>query len=214
MNSACCHSQSAGKFFSLLARLSRRRFEKRGFERSQQQLLEGLAEVGYEGATLLEIGCGVGHLHQSLLEQGAATAAGVDLAAGMLTEARHGADARGLSGRVDYFEGDFIELDDEIPGADVCLLDKVVCCYPDAAGLVGKSLAKAGSAYALTIPRDRWMVRAANRMWNALLWLVRSDFRTYVHDPDTIDQWIVAAGFNRRFEGRTVAWLTRVYARG
>ncbi len=213
MKSACCHSQSAGKFFSFLARRSRRRFEKKGFERSQRQLLDGLVEVGYRGATLLEIGCGVGHLHQSLLEQGAATATGVDLAAGMLSEARHSAQARGLADRVDYFEGDFMELDARIPGADVCLLDKVVCCYPDAAGLVQKSLAKTGSAYALTIPRDRWFVRAANRVWNALLWLLRSDFRTYVHDPDMIERWIAASGFTKRFEGRTVAWLTRVYAR-
>ncbi len=213
MSSACCHSQSAGKFFSFFARRSRRRFEKKGFEPSQRQLLDGLLEVGYEGASLLEIGCGAGHLHQSLLEQGAGTATGVDLAAGMVAEARQCAQVKGLADRVDYFEGDFIDLDDGIPSADVCLLDKVVCCYPDAAGLVQKSLAKTGSTYALTIPRDRWFVRAGNRVWNTVLWLVRSNFRTFVHDPEKIENWIISTGLKKRFEGRTAVWLTRVYAR-
>jgi hypothetical protein len=44
--------------------------------------------------------------------------------------------------------------------------------------------------------------------------LLRSDFRPYVHDPERIDAWLSAAGFARRYEHRTVAWLTRAYVRG
>ncbi len=58
------------------------------------------------------------------------------------------------------FEGDFMTLDERIDNADICLLDKVVCCYPDAQGLVQKSLAKTKQVYGLTYPRDRSAFRS------------------------------------------------------
>lgn len=213
MTGSCCHSESAGKFFSFFAHRSRKRFEKKGFEASQEQLLAGLEQVGYQGATLLEIGCGVGHLHQSLLEKGADTAAGIDLAPKMLSEASAWARERSLDDRVSYIEGDFMELDEDVEAADVCVLDKVVCCYPDARGLVQKSLAKTRRAYALTYPRDRWFVRIGTKVWNSMLWLIRSDFRSFVHDPIQIENWIVSAGLEKRVEDQTAAWQTQVYVR-
>lgn len=213
MSASCCHSKSASRLFSLFARSSRRRAEKKGLESTQEQLLEGLAGIGYEDASLLEIGCGVGHLHQTLLERGARQAVGVDLAPKMLAEARSLAEDRGLTERTEYLEGDFIELGDAVEAADIALLDKVVCCYPDAEGLLDLTLEKTRRGCALTYPRDRWFVRLWMKAWNGTLWLLRSDFRTYVHEPATIERRITAAGFAKRYEDTTAAWLTQVYAR-
>lgn len=213
MSASCCHSKSASRLFSLFARSSRRRAEKKGLESTQEQLLEGLAGIGYQDASLLEIGCGVGHLHQTLLEQGARHAVGVDLAPKMLAEARSLAEDRGLTERTEYLEGDFIELGDAVEAADIALLDKVVCCYPDADGLLDLALGKTRRGCALTYPRDRWFVRLWMGAWNAVMWLVRSDFRTFVHAPAAIERRIIDAGFVKRFEDTTAAWLTQVYAR-
>jgi len=213
MSPTCCHSESAGKVFSFFAHSSRKRFEKKGLEPSQRQLLAGLEEAGYQNATVLDIGCGVGHVHQTLLEKGAQRAVGIDLAPKMLSEAKDWADKRDLGDRVSYIEGDFIELDEAVDSADVCLLDKVVCCYPDADGLLEKSLAKTRRAYALTYPRDRWFVRLGVRMWNIALWLLRSDFRTFVHDPERIERLIISEGLEKRFADQTAGWLTQVYVR-
>ena len=46
--------------------------------------MAGLEQVGYREATVLDIGCGVGPIHQSMLEQGASEAVGVDLAPGRI----------------------------------------------------------------------------------------------------------------------------------
>ncbi len=212
---ACCcpHSQSAGRVFSLFARRYRRRFERRGFERSQQQLLEGLRRAGFAGASVLEIGSGVGHLHQSLLERGAASATGIDLAPQMIAEARRWAGERGLAGRTRYVEGDFMQLAGELDAAEVTVLDKVVCCYPDADGLVHASLAKTRRVYALSYPRDRWYVRLGVALGAWALRLLRSDFRPYVHNPAQVQAWIAAAGFDKCFEARTPIWLTQVFVR-
>lgn len=213
MSTCCAHGQSAGRFFSFFARRSRKRYKRKGFDASQKQLIAGLEQVGYRAATVLDIGCGVGHLHQTLLEQGARSAIGVDLAAKMVAEARNWAEQRGLSDRVSYIEGDFMTVGDGIDNADICLLDKVVCCYPDARGLIQKSLARTQHVYGLTYPRDRWFVRLAVGAIACLLWLIRSDFRSYVHDPAQLDRWITGAGLEKRFAGQTVWWLTQVYVK-
>ncbi len=213
MTACCCHAQSAGRFFSFFARRARQRFKRKGFEPSQKQLMAGLEQVGYREASVLDSGCGVGHLHQTLLEQGASATVGIDLAPKMLSEAKDWANERGLGDRVNYVEGDFMTLDERIDNADICLLDKVVCCYPDAQGLVRKSLAKTKRVYGLTYPRDRWFIRLGAEVIACLLWLIRSDFRSYVHDPVQIERWISGDGFEKRFEDQTAAWLTQVYVR-
>ncbi len=169
--------------------------------------------MGFRDATVLEIGCGVGHLHQTLLERGAGSAIGIDLAPRMLAEARAWAADRGLSARTRYIEGDFMDFADGVAPAEVTLLDKVVCCYPDADGLVHKSLARTERAYGLVYPQRRWFTRLGAAVAGFFLWLIRSDFRPYIHNPERIEAWITAEGFQKLFEDKTVIWLTQVYAR-
>lgn len=213
---ACCtpYARSTGRCFSRFARRYRRRFERRGLEASQRQLVAGLEAAGFAGASLLEIGSGVGYLHQLLLERGAATATGIDLAPAMVEQARDRARARGLEGRTRYLCGDYLALAQEAGAADVTLLDKVVCCYPDVEALVQASLARTRRVYALTYPRDRALVRLAVGAAALALRALGSDFRPYVHDPERIRGWITAAGFTQRWEARTPVWLTQVFARG
>jgi magnesium-protoporphyrin O-methyltransferase len=211
MNCCCSHSQSAGRFFSFFARRYRRRFEKKGFEPSQKQLLAGLEQAGYSGATVLEIGSGVGHLHQTLLEKGAASAVGIDLSPKMNEEARQWAEERGLGERTRYFDDDFMILADELEVADVTILDKVVCCYPDAEGLVKQSLKKTQRVYALTYPHNRWYIRFVMSVSALLMLLIGSDFRPYVHDPILIEQWIIDNGYTKNYEASSFIWLTQVY---
>ena len=213
MSCCCPHSNSANRFFSFFASRYRRRFEKKGFEPSQKQLLEGLQQAGYRDAKVLEIGSGVGHLHQTLLEQGAASAVGIDLASRMVDEAQHWAEERKLAGRTDYLEGDFMEIHESLSGADVTVLDKVVCCYPDADGLVHASLKKTNRVYALTYPRNRWYIRAMMGISAFMLKLVRSDFRPYVHDPEVIEKWITETGFSKAYQNNNMVWLTQVYVK-
>ena len=211
MSCCCPHAVSASRFFSFFARRYRKRFEKKGFEPSQHQLIAGLEQAVFDGMTVLEIGSGVGHLHQTLLEQGAAFAVGVDLAPNMLQEARQWAQQRNLSDRTRYIEGDFMTLDHDIEAADLTVLDKVVCCYPDADGLIHRSLAKTKRVYALTYPRDVWYVRFGMGVMAMMLKIVRSDFRPYVHDPNQIEQWITDSGFRKSYQQTTAMWLTQIY---
>ncbi|MDH5601655.1 MAG: methyltransferase domain-containing protein [Gammaproteobacteria bacterium] len=213
MSCCCPHSKSGGRIFSFFARSYRRRFSRHGFEPSQQQLVHGLEQAGYKDATLLEVGSGVGYLHQWLLEHGARSATGIDLAPDMLKEAKDWAREKNLSDRTEYIQGDFIELLDHVDPADVTILDKVVCCYPHAELLVNHSTAKTKRIYALTYPRKRWFIKVVIEIMAFFLKLSGSDFRAFVHDPEEIETWILDAGFKKVYQQQTFIWLTQIYTR-
>src|SRR3989344_1467408 len=125
MSCGCAPSSGIGKFFSHFARRYRRRYARRGFEPSQRHLIEGVMQAGIADARLLEIGCGVGYLHQQLLRDGALRALGVDISEAMLAQARELARATGLADRAEYRQGDFVELDGGIGPGGGTALDKV-----------------------------------------------------------------------------------------
>ena len=211
--SCCGHNRATGRFFSLFANSSRKRFEKKGFEESQQFLIEGLRQAGFIGASILEIGSGAGNLHQTLLLNGAASATGIDLAPKMIEQAKQWAHDRQLDSQVEYKQGDFVDLADTVAPATVTVLDKVVCCYPDADSLVHKSLDKTRRVYALTYPRYTRLNRSLSKIMAGIFWLIRFDFRNYVHPPEQVRGWIEAAGFRRTYQNQTRIWLTEVYVK-
>ena len=213
MSCCCPHSKSGGRLFSFFARSYRRRFTKKGFEPSQQQLIQGLEQAGFKNATLLEVGSGVGYMHQVLLEKGAKSAVGIDLAPDMLKEAQQWADEKGLTDRVQYIQGDFIELLDQVEAAEVTILDKVVCCYPHSELLVNSSTKRTNRVYALTYPRNRWFIKVAIEIMAFFLKLGGSDFRAFVHNPDDIERWILEAGFKKTYQAQTFIWLSQIYTK-
>lgn len=211
----CCGADSTatGRFFSYFAGFMRWRYERFGLEKTQRQLVAGIGHEGLTGTSILEIGCGVGFLHQSLLKHGAETAVGIDLSERMLYEAHRLAESQGLLEKTHYRLGDFVELSNRLEPADIIILDKVVCCYPDAELLVATSLDKTTAVIALTYPRKHLATRAYIGLYNGFFWLIRTTFRNYIHDPAQIEAWIEDRGFKKVFEDETLLWLTQVYAR-
>jgi magnesium-protoporphyrin O-methyltransferase len=212
----CCNpvNRSTGRIFSRASAWQRRWYRWRGLERTQRQLLEGIRSTGLREARMLEVGSGVGYLHQLLLRQGIAShVLGVDLSEGMVEQARRLAREQGLQDRTEYRLGDFVELAAQLPAVDLTVLDKAVCCYPDAEAMIKGALERTGSVFALTYPRAHRLNRLGVRLLDGLLGLLRVAYRTYVHDPEQIEAWITARGFRKHLETCTPIWLTQVYTR-
>jgi SAM-dependent methyltransferase len=211
----CCNpiQTDTGRLFSWFALPYSVRFRLFGFEKTQRHLLEGITEAGFDSATLLEIGCGPGYLHRALLRDGAAGAVGVDLSSGMLDEARKAAKAAGLEDRTDYRLGDFVDLAHDIPHADITILDKVICCYPDWQALLTQALAKTRRVIALTYPRDRLSTRTGERLLHWGMQLIHCCYQPYIHDPAAIQQHILEHGFRQSYQTLTSSWHTQVCVR-
>ena len=136
------------------------------------------------GATVLDVGGGIGGIELDLLARGAERATNVELSGGYEEAASALIAERGLEARVDRRVGDFVTA--EVEPHDVVVMHRVVCCYPDVDQLVGTAAAHARRLLLLTYPRDRLLVRAGLRSVNLWLRLSRCGFRTYVHPVERI----------------------------
>ena len=203
----------ANEFGEAAARRSLRSYRRSGAPRTTAWLIDGLREGGVEGLTVLDIGAGVGAVHLELLARGAATATDIDGSSAYVAAAREEATRRGVVDRVRYEVGDFVALAAETESADLVVLDRVVCCYPDMESLVRLSVAHARRRYGLVYPRDSWWIRAGTRVMNAFARLIRQKVRAHIHRTAAVDSLVRAAGFAPRFDRSNLFWQVVVYER-
>jgi magnesium-protoporphyrin O-methyltransferase len=165
--------------------------------------------------TLLEIGCGRGGLLLELLRSGAAGASGLDLSRASVDQARARFATVGLADRVTLQVGDGAKV--PLEPHDWVVLDRAICCYPDADGLVANSIPAARKLFAFSVPNSRgWRGLAArigrqlDNGWNGLC---GRSCKTFVHDLGRLDRTLTAAGFSLRGQGTRGLWYVAVYER-
>jgi len=144
---------------------------------------------------VLEIGGGVGEIELELLRAGAGRATNVELSGAYEVEGNALLEQAGLGGRIDWRYGDVATDRELAPAADVVVLNRVVCCYPDMPALVDAAAEKAKRALALSFPRDTLLIRLGFRVMNGWCRVRRSDFRSFVHSPQEIVATASARGF-------------------
>ena len=189
------------------------RYRTKGPRPTTRLLQEGIVRGSVLSGTLLDIGSGVGALTFGLLERGIAHAIAVDASSAYTSVARQEAERLGRAGAVQFIQGDFVTITSGLPVATLVTLDRVVCCYPSCAPLLGAAVRHADRCLALSYPRDVWYVRLGMRIENAQRWLTRNAFRTFVHSPTQIDRLIRAAGFALSSRRETWMWSVDVYVR-
>ncbi len=181
--------------------------------RTSRAIADALARPSVEGLTVLDIGAGVGAVHQLLLERGAASATDVDASGPYLAAAREEAGNRGLTDRVSFRHGDIVALAPEIAPADLVSLDRVVCCYPDVDALIGRAAERTRRRLAITLPPDLWIARAVIRVLNVWEWATRSEFRVFAHPHERVVAAARAAGLAPVGSSRVGFWRLLVFER-
>ncbi len=190
-----------------------RRYRSRGPEGTTRLLLRAVEDAGVAGATLLDVGGGIGVIQHELLRAGVEHATAVDASSAYLAVAQAEAARRGLADRMTYHHADFVQVADQIAPHDIVTLDRVICCYHDMAALVRLSAARSRRLYGLVYPRDTWWVRLRTVVINAYLRLSRHPFRAFVHSTAAVDEIIQRLGFRLRLRRQTLLWQVVVYTR-
>ena len=209
----CCPPSRYRRVFGKRqARRDARSYRRKGLDETAQQLLDSLAERGVEDATVLEVGGGVGAIEIELLKAGAREATVVELsdeydeeAEALLAESR-------LEGLVARRHGDFVELGASIESADVVVMHRVVCCYPDPDALVGAAGQHARRLLALSFPRETWWIRVG---WYVVdLWF-RAIYRftSYIHPHAAIRAAAERQGLAPVHEASGWLWHVAVFER-
>lgn len=209
----CCRVDYDAQFNDEEARRDLLQYRSQGPDQTTRRLVEALVAEGVAGATLLDIGGGVGAVQLELLEAGVSRAVDVDASAPYLAAAQAEAEARGFGGRTSFLHGDFTALAGEVEPADVVTLDRVICCYGDGRSLLALSAARARCLYGLVHPVDRWWTRMVARCTNLGCRIFRNPFRMYIHRQALIDELVAAEGLEAVSLHTTWFWRTAVYRR-
>jgi magnesium-protoporphyrin O-methyltransferase len=180
---SCCQCQGIETLFGeRLARSDLKRYRRKGLLKTARILLDALRAEGVEGATLLDIGGGVGAVSNGLLTAGVTHATAADASPAYLHAAKEEAKRQGHRERITYHLGDFVEVASRIDPADIVTLDRVICCYDDLEALVSASAERARRLYGVVYPRDTWWDRFGVAPVNLTCRVRRNPFRVYVHD--------------------------------
>jgi magnesium-protoporphyrin O-methyltransferase len=189
------------------------RYRKRGLDPTARQMVEFLEQQGIEGATVLEIGGGVGEIHLELLRRGAERAVNLELSPAYDAEAARLAAEAGVQGRVERRLHDIAVDPDAIEAADVVVLHRVVCCYPDYERLLGAAAAHARRLLVFSHPRRNFVLRLVVRAENLGFRLARREFRVFAHAPEAMLAVLREHGLEPSFAERGFAWEARGLSR-
>ena len=210
---ACGCDDFASIFDAKTAERDRDRYRRAGPDRTTRMLLDLIRPGGVRGATVLDIGGGIGVIDHELLRDGASHAVLVDASPAYLGVARGLARERNELDRLEIVEGEFTRTASAVDPAAIVTLDRVICCFADAERLVALSAARARRVYGLVLPRDRWVIRAGIRLLNVVSRIRRESYRAYAHPNHVIDALVADSGLRPCDERRTFFWRVVVYER-
>ena len=184
----CCDPQGYDEIFGpRFARRVARRYRKRGLGSTERDMVDFLARRGVTGASVLEIGGGVGEIQLELLQPWRGPDDQPRARRGLRRPAaragaRRPASATGSSARLH----DIVEAPDEVELADVVVLHRVVCCYPDYERLLGAAADHARHLLVFSHPPRNLASRAFISSQNAVLRLTGRRFQAFTHPPEAM----------------------------
>jgi magnesium-protoporphyrin O-methyltransferase len=206
---SCCAGESLDIFGEKAARRALRRFLRKGLGGSDAtQIAAWAIEGGLDGATVMEVGGGIGQIQAELLRRGAERGTVVEVVDGYEDAARELATAVGVGDRSSFVLADLVETPDAVEPADVVVLRRVVCCTPAGPSILGAAAGRARRTLLASYPRDRLAIRTVARVQNGALALMRKRFRLFVHPPDALEGAAAERGLVLARVSRGVVWET------
>ena len=174
-----------------------RKYRRKGPDPMARSLARRAAARGVDGASVLEIGGGVGQVALELLKAGAASAEVVELLPAYEPFVRDLAAEAGVAERMTFRTADLVSDPTSAAPVDLVVMNKVICCTPDGIELAGIAASLARRGLVLSYPRQVWWAKAGFATVNTYLRLRRRRFRVFVHPQAAIDVAVEARGLAR-----------------
>jgi magnesium-protoporphyrin O-methyltransferase len=203
----CCDPRGCDQFFD--ARFAAReaeRYRERGLDRNARRIVEFLERAGIDEATVLEVGGGIGGIQLELLERGASRCVNLELSPAYEQEARRLLDERALEARVERRLCDLAVTPGDVDPADVVVLHRVVCCYPDYERLLSAAAEHARRVLIFSYPPRNPVSRLVLGVVNLGLRARRRSFRTFAHPPSALLATVERHGLRPVFAHHGLAW--------
>jgi magnesium-protoporphyrin O-methyltransferase len=212
--SDCCTPKGYRQIFSEKnAAGEAKRYRRKGLDGTSKRIFDFIRERGVEGKTLLEVGGGIGAIEIELLKAGMARTINVELTPTYESAARELLVEAGLTDHVERRVMDFAKAGPEVEAADVVVMNRVICCYPDMSKLAGAAADRTGGLLVMSFPNRQWWTRLGLTVANLGFRVVRMQFRVFLHPPELIQAAVQQQGFRIRFNERGLLWQVNAFER-
>ena len=212
--SDCCSPKGYRWVFSERSAVREaRRYRRKGLDATSRRIFEVVKAQGIEGRTVLEVGGGIGAIEIELLKAGATRAVSVELTPTYEDVASELLKDAGLADRVERKVMDFAQSGAGIGGADVVIMNRVICCYPDMPRLAGVAADHARQLLVISYPKRAWWTRLGLGIGNFLLWAMRREFHVFVHEPSEIIATSEQHGLRPVLDQRGFLWTVSALGR-
>ena len=211
----CCQCQGIeSKFDQAYVAKQLEQYQKEGPKKTALQLIEALQAEDIHGLTLLDIGGGVGDLQHGLLKSGVSNVINAEASSAYLEACKEEAERQGHAHDIRHLEGNFVDIAEEVPSADIVTLARVICCYHDMPQLVSLSVQKATQFYGVVYPRDIWLIKLFVQIYYNLRHRLQGDpMRIFVHSTEEVESILRENGFMRHFHREMGVWQVVVFKR-
>ena len=183
-----------------------RRYRKKGLDATARRMVEFLQERGIEGTTVLEIGGGVGEIQIELLKAGASHAVNLELSPAYDEEAERLLHESALDGKAERRLHDIAVDPEGVEPADIVLLHRVVCCYPDYERLLGAAAQRALRFLVFSYPPRNPLTRLFISAENLVFRLMRREYRSFAHPPAAMLGVLAERGLRPTFAHHALVW--------
>jgi hypothetical protein len=205
--SGCCNPRGCDQNFTpRLARRVAERYRKRGLDKTAQRMVSFLEKQGIEGASMLEIGGGIGAIQIELLRKGVEHTVNLELSPAYDQEAVQLLAEAGFQDRAERRLLDIAADPQEVESTDIVVLHQVVCCYPDYERLLGASARHAQRLIVFSYPRRNALFRLLAGTANFTFKLRRKEFRGFMHPPEAMIAAVEDQGLERAFAHAGPFW--------
>ena len=190
------------------------RYRKRGLDKTAGRMVGYLADRGVDGASVLEIGGGVGALQLELLGKGASRTTNLELVDAYEADATELAESAGMGDRMTRRQVDIAATPDEVEAHDIVVLHRVVCCYPDYERLLTAAADHAKRLLVFSHPPRNWVTRTLIQLENLSFRVTGKSFRTFTHPPAAMVAVAEGRGMRTEYTYRGPVWQVVGLARG
>lgn len=185
--SDCCSPKGYRWIFSeKRAQAEARRYRRRGLDPTSRRIAAFLIQQGIADRTLLEVGGGIGAIQIELLKAGIKRAVNIELTPTYEKAAQALLREAGLLDRAERRVMDFADAGRDVEMADIVIMNRVICCYPDMPKLAGAAADHTREVLVVSFPKERWWTRLVISLGDLALRVARRQFQIFLHSPGEI----------------------------
>ena len=189
-------------------------YRSSGPDPTTEALLAALLDEGVEGATLLDVGGGVGAVQHELLKAGVVSAVEVEASEAYQQACREEAERQGHADLIEHVGGDLAAVADRVADADIVTLDRSVCCWAEMPPLLEVAASRTGRLLGMVYPRDALWVRVGWRLYRHVRnRLNRNPMRVFIHRTNDVEAILARHGLSRRSRRTMGVWQIVVFGR-